>query len=217
LGLAHQSIHSTKDTSLSRRFRANFRQGIRRRLYDAKSLSLVACLASEPSKVVGYGQFSRLGDDEGVKVYHNSRGTWNTLLLLVLSWLFWAYDKIANTIWPDRSSDMEALKIFEASVAADSQTYWKSHPERSSRWHAQSIIVSPEWQGKGIGILLVADVLSRAQGEGVMVGLSASPAGEKLYRRMGFQLLGDFTFRLTGDEGRGIMICYPEAKQKSRD
>lgn len=186
-----------------------YRQSIWRRAVDVRNINLVACLASDLDNPIGYFQCTRLGDDDGAKTQIRRTGILNRYFLFLLSWIVWALFSVENWLWPNRSCDKEALKVFGASVTADNKKYWKDYPERSNRWHAQTIIVDPKWQGKGIGRLLLQEALSRAQEEGVIVGLSASPAGEKLYRRMGFQLLGDFTFRIADDVGGGIMIWYP--------
>ncbi|KAF8847564.1 GNAT family acetyltransferas-like protein [Acephala macrosclerotiorum] len=192
-----------------------FRQSIWRRAVNVRTISLVACLASDPDKPIGYCQHTRLGDDDGAKNQIQRTGRLNRCFLFILSWIIWVLFSTENWLWPDRSCDEDARKVFTESIAADSKKYWKPHPERSNRWHVGTLIVDPKWQGKGIGRLLLQEALSLAQEERVIVGLSASPAGEKLYRRMGFQLLGDFTFRIAGDVGGGIMIWYPEGMEET--
>jgi ribosomal protein S18 acetylase RimI-like enzyme len=85
--------------------------------------------------------------------------------------------------------------------------------ERVNRWHAQSVVVLPEWQRRGIGKRLMAEVLRRAERDGVMVGLESSVKGEGLYRKLGFELLGRFTTEadaLEGADKGGVMAWYPE-------
>ncbi|TVY43872.1 hypothetical protein LSUB1_G002028 [Lachnellula subtilissima] len=188
------------------------RQGCRRRLLDIRSLSIVACLASDPSMIVGFGQFRRLGDDYGAKQFIRDRGLWERLWIYTLSWFFYFYHNVENIIWPDRITHKARMKEFESWVADDNEIYWKSHPERSSRWYANSVIVSPQFQGKGVGKKIMLEGLKRAQNERVIMGLTASVEGEYLYRKVGFELLGTFSHRVPGDdkEGGGIMIWYPE-------
>ncbi|KAK0121680.1 hypothetical protein ONS95_009965 [Cadophora gregata] len=193
-------------------FVRNFRQGIRRRLFNPRSLSLVAFEDCNPAYPVGYAQSSRRGGDEGARAYLSQHSLWTKVYFFVFAWFFWIYDKVENFLWPDRSCDVEATKKFFASVDGDDNTYWKSHPERNNRWYLASVVVSPAYQGKGIGRMLVTEVVKRAQRERVIIGLSASPAGEILYRKLGFELLGEFTMRIGGEEGGGIMIRYPEGQ-----
>jgi hypothetical protein len=57
-------------------------------------------------------------------------------------------------------------------------------------------------------------VLQKAQSERALVGLMSSPHGAFLYRKLGFELLGDFSHRPPteepGDNGGGYMLWYPE-------
>ncbi|TVY34853.1 hypothetical protein LOCC1_G007923 [Lachnellula occidentalis] len=188
------------------------RQGCRRRFLNTRNLSIIACLASDPSTIVGFGQFSRLGDDNGAKQFVRDRGLRERLWIYVLCWFFYFYHIVENTLWPDRITDKARMKELESWVADDNEIYWKPHPERSVRWHANSIIVSPQFQGKGIGKKIMLEGLKRAQNERVIMGLTASVGGEYLYRKVGFELLGTFSHRVPGDdsEGGGVMIWYPE-------
>lgn len=64
------------------------------------------------------------------------------------------------------------------------------------------------------------EVLKKAQEDGVVLGLGASPSGYYLYKSLGFQWLGDFGTRIGGPgntgAGGGIMIWYPEGWQGVR-
>jgi GNAT superfamily N-acetyltransferase len=188
-------------------------QGIQKRFVAANSLSIVACVpgqAGQREKIVGYGQFSRKGCDRGAKEFIGSKGWSVRIALWGLSWWFWLSYLVSSRIWPDRISDMAAVKVFTESNRTDDEKYWTSHPERHARWHAGSLVVSPEYQNKGIGRLLMGYVMEKAEREGVPMGLTASPHGEKLYSKLGFQRLGDYGMRVANDEGGGIMIWYPQ-------
>jgi GNAT superfamily N-acetyltransferase len=174
------------------------------------NITLVACLSSDPSIIVGFSQFSRLGNDPGAKEVVSSRGLWTRVWIYILAWYFWLYNMVHNFVWKDRITDFANLKKIEAWFAKDTQRYWESYPERANRWHANSVVVGPEWQGKGIGRMLMGEVLNWAQSEMVVVGLTSSPHGEHLYRKLGFEMLGDFYRRVEGEEGGGIMIWYPK-------
>jgi GNAT superfamily N-acetyltransferase len=194
-------------------------QAIQRRFVAANSLSLVACVPArggEKEKVVGYGQFFRKGDDEGAKEFVRRKGWGVRIALWVLGYWFWVARVLGNRIWKDRISDVKAVTDFGGWARLDEEIYWTSHPERHDRWYAASVVVSPEYQGMGIGTLLMGHVIEKAQKERVLVGLMASPHGEMLYRKLGFEMLGDFSHRVANDEGGGIMILYPEGWEGKR-
>ncbi|TVY35938.1 hypothetical protein LOCC1_G008935 [Lachnellula occidentalis] len=184
------------------------------RLFNPRSLSFVACEASNPSHVIGYAQFLRLGDDGGAKRHLASR---KSLWLWALSWLFWAYCKVLGLTIGDKSADPKAVAEFLSLVASDDDKYWKGVPERKNRWHAASVVVGKEFQGRGVGKRLMAEVIRRAESEGVCVGLEASGPGEHLYRSVGFQLLGRFSERSQViDQGSagivgGVMMWSPSS------
>lgn len=194
----------------------SFRQSIRRRILAPDTLSIVACPASDPARAVGYAQYTRMGDDQAAKQFARSKPLWQRACYLILSWFFGVWDSVQNYFNPQRCFDPEKLAQLGKWGALDMERYWTSHADRKNRWHAYLITVDPVWQGKGIGRLIVEDVLVRAQMEGVVVGLTASPMGESLYRKMGFERLGDFYGRFTGrdvtDVGGGIMMWAPEGR-----
>lgn len=109
------------------------------------------------------------------------------------------------------------MKLFGGYVAADRLKYW-SNPAWQDRWILTCMLVGKEWQRKGIASLLLKDVCERSEREGVVIGVSSSPHGEYLYRKVGFELMGDFGVRLEGEEDLrgGIMIRYPERWEGKR-
>jgi ribosomal protein S18 acetylase RimI-like enzyme len=184
------------------------------RILSPRNETYVACLSSAEGKVVGAAQFVRLGDDAGARKMIRDVGLVRRVLLWVLCWGFWAWCQV----WwlfhgGDKSVDREAVETFAAWCRVDQGRFWEGREERVNRWHAQSVVVLPEWQGRGIGKRLMAEVLRRAERDGVMVGLESSVKGEGLYRRLGFELLGRFTTQADamegGDKG-GVMAWYPE-------
>lgn len=192
------------------------RQTCQTRFFNPRSCPFVAVLATDPATVVGHGTFVRLGDDEGAKQLVRSRGLGTRLWMFVLSWFFYFYHMVENLIYPDRITDKANFAEFMSWVAADNELHWKSHPERWNRWHAQHIIVKPVFQGRGIGKKIMLEGLKIAQRERVIMSLVASVEGEKLYRNVGFQLLGRFKKTIPrGDtSGGGIMIWYPEGAEQ---
>jgi GNAT superfamily N-acetyltransferase len=192
------------------------KQSTIRHFLSPNSFVLSAVLAENPIVCVGSLQCSRVGDSTASKQYIKSKGLLTRSLHWILSWFFWAWFKIENLVWKDRVTDFGNLKQLDNSIELDGQTYWKSHEERRDRWHVNSLVIDPAWQGKGIGRLLMDVILQRAQKEGVPIGLSASPHGELLYRKLGFECLGDFHMRVERSQGGGIFIWYPEGWQESR-
>ncbi|RDL42471.1 uncharacterized protein BP5553_02450 [Venustampulla echinocandica] len=188
-----------------------FQQRATARTFDARHMGYVAVEASNPSVVVGYAHFVRLGDDEGAKRQIASR---NALLLWVLGWLFSVYCKVFGLfVGGDKSADLDAIKWFENVGKADEEKHFQSHPERVNRWHTQSCVVLKEFQGRGAGKLLMGQVVKRAEAEGVPVGLEASMEGERLYRSVGFKVLSRFSLVLSEadrDTG-GFMLWSPSA------
>ena len=179
-------------------------------MLDPRNLTFVAVSSSNPSAPLGYAQFVRLGDDEGAKRQMASRAS---LLLTLAGWLFWLYSLVLKwVVGADKSCDLERQKAFEAHTKDSEEGHWDCEGRRE-RWHAQSVVVREEWQGKGIGKRLMAEVIARAEGEGVLVGLEASEKGERLYRRVGFEVLARFGKSFGEDRIKdvgGFMVYTPK-------
>jgi ribosomal protein S18 acetylase RimI-like enzyme len=119
---------------------------------------------------------------------------------------------IVNYLWPDRSTDHDAARQFDESAKRDSEKYWGSDEMRAkygNRWHVRGLVVSSSHQRRGVGQALMAEVLQRAQQEGVVVGLEASGDGEKLYRLLGFEMRGPFSM-IIGPPVGGFMMWTPK-------
>jgi ribosomal protein S18 acetylase RimI-like enzyme len=182
------------------------------KMLSPRNETYVACTAS--GTIVGEAQFVRLGDDAGARKMIREVGVVKRVLMWMASWVFWVYCKL----WwwlegGDKSVDAKAAETFAGWCKLDNEKHWESHDERASRWHAQSVVVLPEWQGKGIGKKLMAEVMKKAQRDMVIVGLEASVKGEGLYIRLGFELLDRFSegADLFEDGGKGgVMAWYPE-------
>ncbi|KAE9368435.1 acyl-CoA N-acyltransferase [Stipitochalara longipes BDJ] len=181
------------------------------RMLSPRNETYVACLPS--GKIVGAATFQRLGDDASARKMIREVGVVKRFWMWVLRWVFWVYCKVYWWVYgPDRSLDSEAVKTFAGWAKEDTEKYWDSYEERENRWHALSVTVLPEWQGKAIGKKLVAEVMRTAERDGIMVGLESSPSGEGFYRKLGFVLLGRFTHVLeeVSEDGGGEMAWYPE-------
>mgnify|MGYP001571183975 CR=1 len=183
-----------------------FERRIKNRMLSTRNRGFVAIGDGE---VVGYMQCVRLGDDEGgLQVMKEKKKWWSGLAEVG----YGIYMKCAAWIFPDRSQSEEGLKEFGKAGVVEDEKHWKGREDRKNRWHAQSVVVSEQWRGRGVGKKLMAWVLERAQSEGVIIGLEASMMGERLYRSLGFDLLDRFIFRIDGceaDDG-GIMMWSPK-------
>jgi GNAT superfamily N-acetyltransferase len=188
-------------------YERGFIQRATARMFDPRNITVIACEASNPSRVIGYAQFARLGDDEGAMRQIESR---KSLWLWALSWLFWAWAKLVVAVnFGDKSCDLKNLRTFEGWCAAEGPVYW-DREDRKNRWHAQSVVVLEEFQGRGIGKRLMKEAIAWAEAENVPLGLEASEPGEKMYRSVGFELLARFQHVVDGDNG-GYMMYTPKA------
>jgi len=192
-------------------------QGIQQRYTRPDSITAVACRATRPDVPIGYAQYRRVGSDGGPQAVAREKGLLMRAWLWLLSWVFWAMHAASNRLWKTRITDARNLKLFGEYIAADQATHW-SRPAWQDRWFLESVVVAEEFQGKGVGKLLLKDLIERAERERVVIGLSSSPQGEHLYRKLGFELMGDFSTRIKGevDLRGGIMIRYPEGWEGER-
>jgi ribosomal protein S18 acetylase RimI-like enzyme len=104
------------------------------------------------------------------------------------------------------------MRQFDASAEIDERMFWESDEMKAryrERWHVQSVVVSSKYQRRGLGRMLMSEVLRRAQEDGVVVGLEASGDGENLYRSLGFELRGRFSMNL-GEVVGGVMMWSPK-------
>jgi len=195
-------------------------QGIQKRYTNPAGITLVACPASDPNAPIAYAQFSRVGSESGVRAVVREKGLVRRAWLWLLAWVFWAWHAVSNWVWKDRVTDFERVRMFGSYVAADHETYWNStkRPTWRDRWALSCMVVGKQWQGQGVGKLVLRELVERSERENVIVALSASPHGEHLYRKLGFELMGDFSTRLPGetDLRGGIMIRYPERWEGER-
>jgi GNAT superfamily N-acetyltransferase len=184
------------------------------RILSPRNETYVACLGSPSGQIVGAAQFQRLGDDAGARKMIRDVGLVKAVLLWVFSWVFWGWCKVWWWIQgADKSIDPAAVETFGGWCKVDEERFWQGKEERENRWHAQSMVVLPEWQRRGIGRRLMGEVLKKAERDGVMVGLESSVNGEGLYRSLGFELLGRFTAdadALEGGDKGGVMAWYSQ-------
>ncbi|KAH7319135.1 hypothetical protein BKA65DRAFT_513861 [Rhexocercosporidium sp. MPI-PUGE-AT-0058] len=182
------------------------------RMFSPRNITYFAYEKGKPEYPIGYMQFVRLGDDEAARKMDRDAGvTWRAWLW-VASWLWWVWMK-GNLWWMggDRSEDPEAVRKFLKMVEVEDRLHWEGREDRANRWHAQSVVVYEEYQGRGVGKRLMAEVLGRADSEGVITGIEASAAGEWMYRSVGFELLARFSGENYFEgNGGGVMIRMPK-------
>lgn len=221
--VASRAYHDTKFTEFlsphRRQYPADyicgFQQRITSRLLCPNNRSWVAVAEDEPNVPVAYMQCERLGDDEGAKQIINERkSVWRSMK----KFLYDTWVTISNKIWPDRSTmDAADLAIFFKSQGMEEDKHWNSHPERSNRWYCRSMVVSQEWQRRGIGRVMMNNLVALADDQNVPIQLEASPEGEWLYRSVGFQLLDRFmvAFGEVEKNQGGVMIYNPKKKDEA--
>jgi len=181
-----------------------FIQRAQKRLLDPRNLTYVVCTVAKPGTPVGLAQFVRLGNDAGAQAHINSSSLVWRIVLWVLAVLYAGWCIVLGWIvGGDKSADPDAVRTFGEWVVNDHKIHWDTHPERENRWHAQSVVVREEFMGRGAGKLLMAEVIKRAEKENVVVGLESSMRGERLYRRVGFELLARFSSEYDFEERAG--------------
>ncbi|KAL2063614.1 hypothetical protein VTL71DRAFT_5419 [Oculimacula yallundae] len=193
-------------------FQYGFATRAQGRMFSPRNLTYFAYEKSKPECPVGYMQFVRMGDDEAARKLDREWGVTWRLLVRVLQ-ILWGWWVSVNWWWRggNRSEDPEAVKTFIKMTVEEDELHWKGREDAKNRWHAQSVVVLEEYSGRGIGKRLMAEVLGRADSEGVITGLEASESGEWMYRSVGFELLSRFQSpnNFEGDGG-GVMIRYPK-------
>ncbi|CRG91940.1 hypothetical protein PISL3812_08994 [Talaromyces islandicus] len=181
---------------------------IQARYLIPRTIGFVAVSSSSPDIPVGYVQSTRLGDDEAAKLLLAEQAS---IWLTFKTWWSGFRTRVERLVWPDRSLDPNAMRVFDAAAMVDDYLFWDSDDMKAkyaNRWHVQGLVVSSRYQRRGLGRMLMSDVLQRAQDECVVVGLEASPDGEKLYRSLGFELRGRSCFNFPDKVG-GIMMWSP--------
>jgi GNAT superfamily N-acetyltransferase len=178
------------------------------RIFSARNRSFVAVAEDEPDVPIGHMQCTRLGDDEGAREVEREKGTWWGRVAEVV---YGAWIKVVGLVKPDRSRSLEAVNEFARLAQEEDRIHWEGREERKNRWYVQSVVVSEEWRGRGVGKAMMKEVIERARKQGVVIGLEASPMGEMLYRSVGFELLARFANPWAGEvDNGGIMMWSPK-------
>ena len=85
----------------------------------------------------------------------------------------------------NRAAAPEQEQIIEASEPFLSHI-WDTARQRSPSWYIESMAVDPQWQGRGVGRMLVQEGMQLAESEGVCASVISAEGKEEFYRRGGF-------------------------------
>ena len=139
------------------------------------------------SEILGYATWERRGNDFDRKFWgEDSIGKLFERFAVELEM------KHSNFFRLDKSYDYDNLQTYlDAANAGDSifETCLEGHPEHM--WLA-FLAVDPKFQRRGVGKRLMQWGMKRADAESIPLGLTSSPAGEKLYFDCGFREVGVF-------------------------
>jgi predicted N-acetyltransferase YhbS len=80
------------------------------------------------------------------------------------------------------------------------------------------LVIAPEFQGQGIGKLLLQDGLKKADQHGLPAWLEASSFGRPLYAKVGFQDVEDLVLDLGqyGGDGSYTTVCMERPAKAER-
>ncbi|KAK6954382.1 hypothetical protein Daesc_004349 [Daldinia eschscholtzii] len=86
-----------------------------------------------------------------------------------------------------------------------SSYYFCPEIKNSPQYGIMDIAVHPEFQGRGVARRLVEWGINKAKEEAIPIELSATPAGSKLYTKLGFKKVGVWRWRpgMEGSDGKG--------------
>lgn len=93
--------------------------------------------------------------------------------------------KVHARIWPNRAADPAEEDVIERAMplVADS---WAG--DRAECWNLEILAVHPEYQGRGVGRLIVKWGLDRADEERVCASVVSSKGKEPFYLKCGFNI-----------------------------
>lgn len=88
-------------------------------------------------------------------------------------------------VWPNRAADPFDEDIIERAMPF-AEDFWTG--DRADSWYLEVLAVDPEFQGQGIGRMLVDWGLGRACEEGVSASVFSAKGKEPFYLKSGFPL-----------------------------
>ncbi|OAL21879.1 hypothetical protein AYO20_11308 [Fonsecaea nubica] len=111
-----------------------------------------------------------------------------------------------------RDADMLRVEAFKQVMDEVYDTYWrKAFPDN---WHLELLFTHPDHRKQGAATKIVQWGLTRAEEEGVDLGLESSPMGFPLYQSLGFVLIEKRTVRVDGDKAElGVLVMHKPSSQ----
>ncbi|KAL7269871.1 hypothetical protein RUND412_007447 [Rhizina undulata] len=182
-------------------------QRVRRYILRPRMRTIVAI--ADDGEIAGYAAWERHGDDGGAEKVEREK---ENLLLRIERCIVNYTDRIYSHLYPNPSVDPVTLAEFHAVMEKEEKHFWSS-PERKNRWHAAVLGVYPKYQRKGVGGHLLRYGLEKALEDGVGAGLESSTAGEGLYLKSGFALVGRLSdISDKAEFSAGVMFCEDPGK-----
>ncbi|KAI9766860.1 MAG: hypothetical protein M1839_004747 [Geoglossum umbratile] len=105
--------------------------------------------------------------------------------------------------YPRRDAPQARLAACNSVLAAMTQHFDKNMP---SRFNLELICTHRAYQCRGAGTMIVRWGLTEATRDRVPVSVAASPLGEKLYLKCGFEVYGSWVVRAEGDNGKEVVF-----------
>ncbi|KAJ4356686.1 uncharacterized protein N0V89_004722 [Didymosphaeria variabile] len=150
---------------------------------------------SGKSEVAGFVFLIRKGTDEASKKWRTDT-LFNRFERKLLEWEMWYDSKFLN-----RAEDPKRLAEYIKMEP------WNSFNVLDPRWHMGLICVSPKFQRRGVGSMLVQHSQRLAADDKLPLTLEASIVGRKLYLKSGFKLVGEA--KLCEEFTDGLMVWEP--------
>ena len=155
--------------------------------FDYSHVFLVACLQAPDGKekIVGQAHWCRIG----LSAEDNWRAGWGLrrwdprrLLQPLVSGLVW----FVGLFVENRAADPKLESIVEKSYGYLDHV-WDAEKKRCPSWYIESMAVDPDFQGRGIGKLLIQQGLAIADGEAVSASVISADGKEEFYQKCGFE------------------------------
>ncbi|ORY59963.1 acyl-CoA N-acyltransferase [Pseudomassariella vexata] len=128
--------------------------------------------------IVGIAQWERLGDG-GKKMecwWFDPRNLLKPLSCTAMG--------LHTLIWPNRASDPIDEDIVERAYPCFGDV-WSG--ERAESWYLEYLALHPDFQGKGLGRMLVKWGLDRAEEEGICASVASTRGKDRFYQKVGFE------------------------------